>query len=142
MVWGAIGKNWRSPLIRVDGTLTSDGYIKLLQDNNIFESLDATYGPTHYYFEQDGAICHTAKKTIEWITEKNVNLIKKWPANSPDLSCIEQVWSILKVKIRNQRLTLNNDELYVVFQRAWYSLPEVTLNKLVAQTTARFELCV
>ncbi len=42
MVWGSIGKNWISPLIRVDGTLTADGYIKLLQDNNIFESLDET----------------------------------------------------------------------------------------------------
>ena len=34
-----IGKNWRSPLILVKSKLNSDGYIQLLNDNDIFSSL-------------------------------------------------------------------------------------------------------
>lgn len=61
MVWGAIGKNWRSPLILVKGKLNSDGYIDFLQKNDIFTSLNNFYGEKNYFFEQDGAPCHRSK---------------------------------------------------------------------------------
>ena len=96
MVCGAIGKGWRSPLVLVKWSKNID----LLDSNDIFTSLDDHFGSKKYYFEHDGATCHTAKKTIEWISKKEVNIIEKWPANSPNLSCFEQDWSILEVKIQ------------------------------------------
>lgn len=101
MVWGAIGKGWRSPLVLVKGRLNSDGYISLLEDNEIFTSLPNFYGEKNYFFEQDGAPSHTSKKTLKFIEDKKVQVIKNWPANSPDLTCIEQVWAILENKIKN-----------------------------------------
>lgn len=141
MVWGAIGKNWRSPLILVKGKLNSDGYIDFLQKNDIFTSLNNFYGEKNYFFEQDGAPCHRSKKTINWLTNQNVNLIENWPANSPDLSCIEQVWAILEAKIQKYKISSLKD-LYECLQKEWFSIPTEKLNNLISQTPNRFQLCI
>ena len=62
MVWGAIGKRWRSPLFLVKGKLNAEGYMNLLSENEIFTSLDDFYGQKKYFFEQDGVPSHRAKK--------------------------------------------------------------------------------
>ena len=58
------------------------------------------------------------------------------------VSCIEQVWFILEIQMRNQPRSLSDDEFYVQLQRAWFTIPESTLNKLLDQTTGRFQLCL
>lgn len=141
MVWGAIGKNWRSPLILVKGKLNSDGYIQLLKDNDIFTSLGQFYGQNNFYFQQDGAPAHRAKKTINWINDQNVQIIENWPANSPDLSCIENVWSILETKIQKYKIESLN-HLFLILQKEWYAIPDDKLNSLISQTPKRFQLCL
>ncbi|KAL2400280.1 hypothetical protein ABEF93_006854 [Exophiala dermatitidis] len=44
---------------------------------------------------QDNAPAHAAKRTIEELLERRVQLIW-WPANSPDLNPIETVWKWMK----------------------------------------------
>jgi len=47
---------------------------------------------------QDGAPSHTAKAIRAEFLSKGLELIK-WPAQSPDLNPIENIWSLLKYKI-------------------------------------------
>ena len=47
-------------------------------------------------FQQDGARCHTAVSTLRWFRDHGVRVLAGWPANSPDLSPVEQVWAIMK----------------------------------------------
>lgn len=52
-------------------------------------------------FQQDGARAHTSKASVEWLN-KNINgyiLPGDWPPNSPDLSPIENVWSIMAATV-------------------------------------------
>lgn len=141
MVWGAIGKGWRSPLVLVKGRLNSDGYISLLEDNEIFTSLPNFYGEKNYFFEQDGAPSHTSKKTLKFIEDKKVQVIKNWPSNSPDLTCIEQVWAILENKIKNISIKSLN-QLYECLQITWYSIPQEKLNNLISKTPDTFKLFI
>ena len=56
-------------------------------------------------FQQDGARCHTAKKTLEWFKKKNVNVLSIFPARSPDLNPIEFMWSLRQRRLANFRCT-------------------------------------
>lgn len=67
--------------------------------------------------------------------------IENGPANSPDLTCIEQVWSILEQKIQKYHIkTL--DELYISLQKEWCAIFQQKLNKLISQTPNRFDLYI
>jgi len=51
-------------------------------------------------FRQDGARAHTSKAKIAWL-DTNIKHIppEDWPPNSPDLSPIENVWSIMATAV-------------------------------------------
>ena len=141
MVWGAIGKGWRSHLILVKGRLNANGYMEMLDEYHVFDSLNNFYGQNQFYFEQDRAPAHRAKKTFDWIKSQNVDLIEDWPPNSPDLTCIEQVWSLLEQRIRKYQIK-NLEDLYSALVKEWYLIPQNQLDKLISSTPDRFNLCI
>ncbi len=74
-----------------------------------FLKTNVTAPDADFIFQQDLATAHTAKSTKSWLNEHGVGVLD-WPANSLDLNPIENIWSIVKRKIRNKRLQ-NADEL-------------------------------
>jgi len=52
-------------------------------------------------FQQDGARAHTSKATIAWLDANIKHYIppENWPPNLPDLSPIENVWSIMATAV-------------------------------------------
>ncbi len=52
-------------------------------------------------FQQDNTKPHTAAITTAWLRSRRVRVLN-WPACSPDLSPIENMWCIIKQKIRQR----------------------------------------
>ena len=48
--------------------------------------------PSRCVFQQDNARPHTAKITQDWLASRHFQLMK-WPAKSPDLSWIDNIWA-------------------------------------------------
>jgi transposase len=90
MVWGAIGWNYKSQLIIVQGTLNALRYQDMLGSNNVIEGILHQFGRRNVWFQQDGAPAHRAKSTMKWLA-RLIRVILNWPPNSPDLSVIENV---------------------------------------------------
>jgi transposase len=138
MCWGAVGKGYKSQLIFVDGNLNAEKYCQMLKDNRIFETIrEAKPGDT-VRFQQDGAPCHTAKQTKKFIEEQMPTV--PWPANSPDLSVIENVWGILKYKAA-ERAPKDMPSLKRVLLEEWDAIPQATIDSLIESTPSRFQLC-
>ncbi len=68
-------------------------------------SADQLFKDAHFIFQQDLAPAHTAKSTKSWLNNHGVGVLD-WPANSPDLNPTENIWSIVKRKMRNKRLKM------------------------------------
>ncbi len=72
-------------------------------------SADQLFKDADFLFQQDLAPVHTAKSTTSCLNDHGVGVLD-WPANSPDLNPIENLWGIVKRKMRNKR-PKNADEL-------------------------------
>ncbi len=98
-------------------------------------SADKLYGDADFIFQQDLAPAHTAKGTKSWFNDHGVTVLD-WPANSPDLNPIENLWGIVKRKMRDTRPN-NADELKATVKETWASIPPQQCHKLI---TSQFEL--
>ncbi len=67
-----------------------------------------------FIFQQDLAPAHSAKATSTWFKDHGIPVLN-WPANSPDLNPIENLWGIVKRKMRYARPTM---------QKSWRPLSE------------------
>jgi len=101
-VWGFMRYDGRIELVRFEGTMKEAKYMELLE-----EHLDDAIAPmrrsrNELIFMQDNAKYHSAKD-IGMFLRQNKKKILKWPAQSPDLSPMENLWAALKQELWNQR---------------------------------------
>ncbi len=92
-------------------------------------SADKLYGDADFIFQQDLAPAHTAKGTRSWFNDHGVTVLDR-PANSPDLNPIENLWGIVKRKMRDTRPN-NADELKATVKEIWASIPPQQCHKLI-----------
>ncbi len=103
-------------------------------------SADKLYGDADFIFQQDLAPAHTAKGTKTWFNDHGVTLLD-WPANSQDLNPIENLWGIVKRKMRDTRPN-NADDLKATVKETWASIPPQQCHKLITSMPRRIEAVI
>ncbi|KAK7886739.1 hypothetical protein WMY93_026360 [Mugilogobius chulae] len=95
----------------------------------LIPTVEEQFGEEDFIFQQDLALAHAAKSTKDWFTRKQLEVLA-WPANSPDLYVIENLWAIIKRKIRDRKPT-KLDQLKQNIATAWEAVTVAYLSPLV-----------
>ncbi|GFV44302.1 transposable element Tcb1 transposase [Trichonephila clavipes] len=91
MVFGGIGYHSCTPLVRIAGTLNSQRYISEVLEPVVLPYLQ---GLATAIFQQDNARPHLARIVQRFFVNHQFELLP-WPARSPDLSPIENMWCMI-----------------------------------------------
>lgn len=139
MVWGGIGpRGYRTQLIKFSENVNKVTYQEALQKNKIFENITSIFG-NQWVWQQDGATPHSAYESMIYILQ-NVPHYLIWPAYSPDLSPIEQVWSYIKKRLAGQKFD-DPDELFDAIEQEWQAVPAEVLHNIYSSFYARLVVC-
>lgn len=127
MIWGAIGYNYKSQLVFIEGTMDANDYqLRVLPE--VQKAMRRRRGaPT--YFMQDGAKPHTAKTSMAWLKARGIQTLD-WPAHSPHLNPIERLWNIIHIAVAKLEPT-DVEDLKEKVLEVWEGLDQAMINDLV-----------
>ncbi len=139
MIWAAMSSAGVGPLCFLKSTVNAAIYQEILE-HFMLPSADKLYGDADFIFQHDLAPAHTAKGTKSWFNDHGVTVLD-WPANSPDLNPIQNLWGIVKRKMRDTRPN-NADELKATVKETWASIPPQQCHKLITSMLRRIEAVI
>ena len=65
MVWGAIGHDYRSPLMECSNSVNAAEYVNILDKSDMLSEMNERHGLGKWTLMQDSAPCHLALYTLE-----------------------------------------------------------------------------
>ncbi|UYV77916.1 hypothetical protein LAZ67_15002837, partial [Cordylochernes scorpioides] len=136
MVWGAIAYDSRSPLLRIQGTMTAQRYV-----DDVLRPVTLPYlqGVPNALYQQDNARPHTARISQQAL--QDVQMLP-WPPYSPDLSPIEHVWDIIGRRLHALPQPRSEDELWQMVEREWRAIPQDGIRTLIDSLPRRVAACI
>lgn len=131
MVWGCFSWYGVGPIHWIKDIMDQHVYVDILQ-NIMLPYVDENM-PLIWTFQQDNDPKHTSKLAKNWFIRNNITVLN-WPAQSPDLNPIENLWSDVKRRISGRKCT-SKEDLWKCVEAAWYETSPETCKTLVDSMT-------
>lgn len=131
LVWGCFSARGIGRLHCIEEPLNAKKYIDILRHALAQSLVDLNYS-SDWLFMQDNAPVHTAARVKKYMKRKRIKILP-WPAKSPDLNPIENLWALLKYRLYRRYTTPaeNNKELWKRVAEVWASITPETCENLV-----------
>jgi transposase len=102
MLWGCMSFYAYGPLEAVEGHINGEKYLTLLK-NVVKPEMDFSREENRVLiFQQDNAKAHKAASVLQYFAEWGYEVLD-WPPQSPDLSPIENIWNVMKMRLKAMR---------------------------------------
>lgn len=134
MVWAAFSRSKQSEIVFLEENVNSELYVDILEHN-----LLPMMGPADI-FQQDNASCHKSRTTMAWFQEKEV-AVMDWPAISPDLNPIENLWAYMQQKVYEEARSFDcRRDLMQKITDVWADIPQIMRDNLIDSMPKRMDL--
>ena len=140
MVWAGIMYNNRTDLVIVPQRLNAVRYIQdVLQDHVVPAAIGVGPG---FLFVHDNARAHSAAVTRDFLRGDDIEVME-WPAISPDLNPIENLWDLLDRKVRNrQHAPQTLQELGDALKEEWENIPQGEIQNFIESMPRRCQAVI
>lgn len=118
MVWGAISCEGVGPLVQAKEKIKAKVYLNMFR-YRLWRYYPGLYDGSQLY-QDDNAGPHVAHIIDEWFNKNGIQRFD-WPAVSPDLSLIEDVWNKIKFEMRG-KVFKNKEELWKEINFQWHQV--------------------
>lgn len=142
MVWGAIGIGFKFLLVirqtELESRLDGDDFRRLV----LMQLRKAVGAGSDRVLMQDGCKVHWTQANRQYIKRSlRMETLDGWPATSPGLNPIENLWAILQLKV-GRRGPWGREELESYVRQEFDAIPQALVDKLVRSFPERLKKCV
>ena len=100
------------------------------------------YMPIKWKFMQDNDPKHTSNLATKFFNDQDINVLD-WPAQSPDISPIENLWDLLKIMVNDHEHPPSG--VFELWERAaekWGEITEEQCQALIESMPRRLEAVI
>lgn len=134
-IWGAFHNAGKSELHVLDGNMDQHQYIRVL-DTKLLPFARGHF-EANFVFQDDNAPAHRARRVAEFLENEDVEHMD-WPAMSPDMNPIENLWSDLSRALNQvDNQPTNVAQLTQAVIDCWRNIPDQKLSTLVSSMPRR-----
>lgn len=140
MLWSCFSYHGKGPIVYLNGRVDAKAYQKVLE-SELLPWAANTHGET-WQFQQDNAPIHTARLIRRFFADNGMDVLD-WPARSPDLNPIENLWALLARRVyANSRHFSDVAELKDAIQEAWEEIEDSVLRNLSESMPRRLKAAI
>ena len=119
----------KASLVKMEVKQNAQKYYEILE-KRLLQFLANNY-QNDTIFQQDHAAIHKAKLTTKWLQDHNIATLN-WPAKSPELNPIENLWGILARQVyADGRRFEDKEMLWCAVKECWEAIFNETLSNLI-----------
>jgi transposase len=135
-IWAGFSATGVTRIHMIDGNLNAPQLVGILA-SEIQPYVRRVWGTQQWYLLQDNSPIHQSNEVSDWFDTKNIRRFD-FPAYSPDLNPMENLWAWLKRQL-DQAFYTNVAELRDAVVKAWNNIPVDILFALVKSMPDRLE---
>lgn len=127
MVWACFSYYGVGPIHWIRSIMDETIYVNIMQE--VMLPYASEEMPLVWVFQQDNDPKHTSKLATKWFKDNKINVME-WPAQSPDLNPIENLWADIKKGVAQIQPT-SNEALWNAVKQIWNEIPVERCQNLV-----------